>query len=211
MEQVSNEDVERVTWFGYQSLIFSLIRALTISIGSYIMFNISQVDTNISTIFGFIMSLIPFAIFISISKNRYNLDIINLNIKLFGKVIGNILNFVLNIVFIFLGSMILYVISQYIDIQYIPNTSSLYVKLLIILPVIYAATKSISTITRISQIILFCNLTIFILSVIGLAPEFDFNNLLPIFDKDIKSILFSSLIFALSISSPLFLMTIPAA
>lgn len=204
----NTENMEKITWFGYQSFILCLVRALSITVGTYIMFTISQIDTHISTILGFIIALIPFCIFLTISKNKYELDIINLNVKLFGKVIGNILNIILNIVFLFLGTLLLYNISQYINIQYIPNTPSLYVKILIIMPVIYAATKSISTITRISQVVLFINLTLFVLSITGLIEEFNFSNLLPVFEQDISSIIYSALIFAVSISAPLFLMTI---
>lgn len=209
-DQITNttDDVERVTWFGYQSFIFTLVRALTISIGSYIMFTISQIDTHIATILGFFMAIIPFFMFMTISKNKYRLDIIDLNIKLFGKIFGNILNVVINVVFLMIGSLTLYTMSQYIDIQYIPNTSAVYVNLLIILPAIYAASKSIATISRISQCVLVYNLLIFILSIFGLVAEFDYNNFLPIFDKDVPSILHSGLIFALSVISPIFLMTI---
>ena len=204
----NTQDVERISFFGYQSFIFTLVRALTISIGSYLMFKISQVDTHISTLVGFLIALIPFAMFMTISKNKDNLDILDLNTKLFGKFFGNILNIILNIVFAFLGTLILDVITQYVDIQYIPDTSSIYVKILIMMPVIYAATKNIATIARISQIVLFINLGIFVLSLFGLVSEFSYYNLLPVFSMDVKSILHSSLIFALSISTPIFLMTI---
>lgn len=208
--EISNvpQDIERISFFGYQSFIFTLVRALTISIGSYLMFKISQVDTHISTLIGFLIALIPFAMFMTISKNKDKLDILDLNTKLFGKFFGNILNMILNVVFAFLGILILDVITQYIDIQYIPDTSSIYVKILIMMPVIYAATKNIATIARISQMVLFINLGIFVLSLFGLVSEFSYYNLLPVFSMDIKSVLHSSLIFALSISTPIFLMTI---
>ena len=210
MEEVNDtpQEVERVSWFGYQSFIFSLVRALTIGIGTYIIFSTSQVDTDISVVIGLIIALIPLGMFIGISKNRYQLDIVDLNVKFFGKIFGNVLNFILNIVFLFLGSIVLYAVSQYIDIQYIPNTTSIYVKMLIMMPIVYAATKSIATIARISQVVLFVNLGIFLLSVIGLTTEFDIDNLFPMFYEDIGSIIYSGVVFALSISAPIFLMTI---
>lgn len=210
-EQVNtnqSEDMERVTWFGYQSFIFSLTRALTIGLGTYFMFSVSQVDTYISSFLGFILSLIPFGMFVAISKNSYELDIIDLNTKLFGKILGTILNAALNIVFLFLCSLILYIITQYINIQYIPNTSSLYIKILIVMPVIYAATKNIATIARISQVIIFFNLGLYILSVVGLIEEFKVENLLPVFSENIGSVLWGAIIFAVSIVVPIFLMTI---
>lgn len=207
---ITSKDVDKVSWFGYQSFIFTLVRSLTISIATYIMFKISQIETHLSTLIGIFISFIPFIIFLIISSNKYNLDIIDLNIKIFGKVFGNILNFIINITFIFLASLVLYNISQYVDIQYIPNTSTIYVKILILMPVIYAATKSISTISRISQVILFANLGIFILGITGLISEYKVNNILPIIDYSItkNSLLHSSIIFGISLISPVFLMTI---
>ena len=136
------------------------------------------------------------------------MNIIDLNKKIFGNVFGNILNVIINISFIFLGALLLYSISQYIEIQYIPNTSALYVKIMLMLPVIYAATKSIATICRINEVIIFINLTSFILAFSGLIAEFDFSKLFPFLDNSLSSIIYSAVIFALSISMPLFLMTI---
>ena len=208
MEERRIKDIEKISWFGYQSFIFTLVKSLVITIGSYIMYTSAQIDTHVSTIIGFIISFVPLTIFLGISNNKYNLNIIDLNVKLFGNFFGNILNIALNIVFIFLASLILYSISQYIDIQYIPNTSSLYVKIMLMLPVVYAATKSIASICRISQVILFLNLASFIMAFSGLLAEFNFSNLLPIFENSTSSIIHGALVFATSITAPLFLMTI---
>ena len=208
MEERRIKDIEKISWFGYQSFIFTLVKSLVITIGSYIMYTKAQVDTHVSTIIGFIISFVPLIIFLGISNNKYNLNIIDLNIKLFGKFFGNILNIIVNLVFIFLGSLILYSISQYIGIQYIPNTSLLYVKIMLMSPVIYAATKSIASICRISQVILFLNLASFIIAFSGIFAEFDFSNLLPIFENNVSSIMYSALVFATSIIAPLFLLTI---
>ena len=208
MEERRIKDVEKISWFGYQGLIFTLVKSIVITIGSYIMYTNSQTDTHIASIIGFAISFIPVIIFLGISNNKYNMNIIDLNKKIFGNVFGNILNVIINISFIFLGALLLYSISQYIEIQYIPNTSALYVKIMLMLPVIYAATKSIATICRINEVIIFINLTSFILAFSGLIAEFDFSKLFPFLDNSLSSIIYSAVIFALSISMPLFLMTI---
>ena len=208
MEEHSIKDVEKITWFGYQSLIFTLVKSIVITIGSYIMYTYSKVDTHISLVIGLIFAFIPLLIFLKISNNRYNLNIIDLNCKLFGKAFGTLLNVIINVSFLFLGALLLYSISQYIDIQYIPNTSSLYVRIMLMLPVVYGATKSIATICRINEVVLFINLTSVIIAFSGLIAEFDFNRIFPIFENSISSIIYSSLVFALTITVPLFLMTI---
>lgn len=202
--------VQKVTLNSLCSFLFTLVRVEAIIISSYIIFSKSQTNTTICIILGTILSFFFFYIFIKIKDNKYEEDIINLNIKLFGKLFGNILNVIINISYFILANLLLYNVCKYIDIQYLPNSTSLYIKILLLMPVVYTATKNIATISRVSQVIFLFNLFLFIIGILGISDEFKILNIFPLLDNkiDLKLNIYSILLYAISIAAPIFLLTI---
>lgn len=208
MQEDYNDIEKSVSSFGYKSIIFNIIKSLTLGLSTYLMYYTSRVDTYISSGIGLIIGIIPFFMIMYICNNKNGNDIIDLNIKLFGKVFGNILNVILNLVFLFLSALVLFNLSQFIDTQYIPDTSPIYVKLLILLAVMYASSKGLSTIVKVNQLIVFISLGMFVISIFGLIDRVDGMNLLPIAENGYVPIIKSALIYMISSIAPLFLITI---
>lgn len=207
--QVNYNDMEKnISFFGYQSIIFNLVKSCSLGLSTYIMFSISKVDSYIAALLGVFFGIIPFLIITYITNNKNEEDIIDLNNRLFGKVIGNILNFILNISFLVLSAVVLFNVSQFIETEYIPDTSPIYVKLLILLAVVYTASKGLSTIVKVNQFIMFINLGMFIISMAGLTEKIDLYNVLPVLENGISPVLKSSVFYALSTVLPLAVMTI---
>lgn len=208
MQEDYNDVEKKVSWFGYKSIIFNLLKALTLGMSTYLMFSISQVDTYIAALLGLFVGIIPFFMIMYISDNKNGEDIIDLNIRLFGKIFGNILNIILNIVFIFLSVLVLFNLSQFIGTQYIPDTSPVYIKLLILLAVMYTSSKGLSTIAKVNQFIAYTTLGLFLLSICGLISKVNISNILPICANGSMPIIKSTIIYAISSIAPLFLITI---
>lgn len=202
------QDCEKIEGLGFSSFIYPLMFTCFIGMATLNIFSVAQVDSWISVIVGAIIGLIPFSLVMYIIKNSKGENILDLNISLFGKRIGTIFNVIINIILIFLGSLILYNLSLFLDTQYIPDTSSLYVKILIMVPVIYAASRSIATISRISQVVLIINIALFLLSALGIISDFDTNNMLPVLAKGSMPVLFGGIQYAIFSGLPLFLLTI---
>lgn len=202
------EEKDKITLFGFTSFFITLMSSGFLGMGSYIIFSITNIDSYISAILGTFLGIIPLLLFSYIMKHSKNKDIIDLNMSLFGKAFGTIINIILNLVILIMSIVSLYNISQFVDIQYMPETESIYLKILILLPIAYAASKSIATITKISQIFLFTKFGFVIVTVIGLLKSIDINFIYPIMQNGIKEPVISALMYVIFLTYPLFLLTI---
>ena len=208
IENTNYNDSKLIEGRGYSSFLFTLAKSTFIGMAIGFMFEKSGVDTYIAAIIGTIIGLIPLLIFLFITKNSKGKDIIDLNVYLFGKPIGTILNTVLNLTVFFMCIIVFYNITQFINTEYMPDTNINYCRFIIILVVTYTATKNIATISRVSQILLIINIIFFILSFFGLMNAFDTSEILPILSDGIKPTLCSSIMYAIFTTFPIFLLTI---
>lgn len=199
---------DKITVFGFSSFFVTLMSSGFLGMGSYIIFSLTNIDSYISAILGMILGFIPHLIFMYIMNHSDNKDIIDLNISLFGKPIGITLNVVLNAVVIFMSIISLYNISQFVDIQYMPETESVYLKILILLPIAYAASKSIATITKISQVFLFTKIGFVIITIIGLLKSIDITLVHPIMKNGVTPTFIGALVYMIFLTYPLLLLTI---
>ena len=181
-EKINNENQEtdNVSSFGYATFFSTITKGFFLGIGTYMMFEISKVDTYISVIIGALTSIITIAILYFIKRHSESKDIIDLNKSLFGNVIGTILNIILCIALLVLIILILQNITQFVKILYMPDTQINYIRILFLIPIAYAASKSIGIIGRISQIVFFVNFVMLFISLIGLIPKINMDNLLPV-------------------------------
>ena len=71
--------------------------------------NTSGVDSYLSVIFMAILGLIPLSIIIYISNYNHDLNIIDINKDIFGKVFGNIINYLIFIIYLIIVFLLLLV------------------------------------------------------------------------------------------------------
>ncbi len=206
-QEIQN-DYDKVQSIGYSSFVYALMFNPFLGMATYNIFKIAKVDTWISVIIGSIIGIIPLLLILYIIKHSRGDNILDLNIRIFGKIFGNIMNILINISVILFVSLILYNLSLFLNTQYIPDTSSLYIKILIIIPVIYGASKSISTLSRVSQIVLIINVILFLISLFGITGDVNFNNMLPIMSDGILNPIFGAIQYAIFGVLPLFFLTI---
>lgn len=190
--------------FGVASLIYFLIRGSFLGMGIYNIFQISTTNTAISSIIGALIGYIPILIFLFIMKKGNGKNIFEINKDLFGNKVGTVINFVLSIFAMFFAVIIYYNLASFLDLQYIPETSKLYIKILILIALIYCLSKGIKSITRAAQIFLFITIAIFFICFIGLISNLDISNIFPIYDGGYKKVLIGSLTYSIFSSLPLF-------
>lgn len=175
------KESEKIHSLGYSFIIFTCFLSIFIGKGTYVMFSLTSNDTLICSIFGFLASFVLIAIISYIINKNQNKDIFELNKSIFGKVLGNILNFALWIGFFIVSIIILYNMADFFNTQYLPETSVEYLKMLVILPLIYISTKNLSTLIKMNQILAIVSLLLNLISFIGIYNKIDFINLEPIF------------------------------
>ncbi len=198
----------KITSFGYSSFLVTIMASTFFGTSSYIIFSISNIDSYISAIAGTIFGIIPLLVFLFIIKHSDNMDILDLNVSLFRKPIGITINSILSITILFISIVLLYNMSQFIDIQFMPDTDTNYLRILMLIPIIYASSKNIKVISKISQIFAIINISMFAITVLGLIANIDTSAILPVMKNGIKDPALSSIIYTVFTTFPIFLLTI---
>lgn len=197
-----------ITEYGYNSIIFFLMKASFIGMGYYIIFENSYQDSYIAALIGIIIGFISIIILNVIRNNKNKLDIIDLNKKLFGTAIGGVINIIVFSAFLIFGISLLYNYTLFIESYYIQETVDIYVLFIIIFPILYLANKGITVISRVSQLLIIINEVIFILGILGSIKNISVDNLFPIMESSNANILYSSIVYAIFATAPIFLLTI---
>ncbi len=207
VEHITDQS-NKITTFGFSSILITLITSSFLGILSYIIFSITNIDSYIPAMAGFILGFIPLLIFLFIIKHSKEKDIIDLNISLFGKPIGFVINLILNITILVISIVYLYNMGQFLNVQFMPQTDTNYLKILILVPIVYAASKNIKEISKMSQIISLINVGIFIISILGLIGNMDLSAIYPIMKNGIKPSITSMIVYIVFTTFPIFLLTI---
>lgn len=184
-----DNDSKKTYSLTYSFVIFTSFLAIYIGEGTHMMYAEGKNDTLISAVIGFILSFILFYIVRWIVNKNEQEDVFELNKSIFGKVFGNILNIVIWIGFFIVSFVILYSMADFFNTEYLPETSIDYLKILVLLPVVYLSTKGLATLIKSNQILSLVSLGLIILCFIGIFDAFEFKNIEPLFSTSKSSIL----------------------
>jgi spore germination protein KB len=165
---------------GVTCIFLSSFLAIFLGIGSNILYEKCGNDGYIAAIIGGIISIILFYIFNYIFSKNTEENIYSLNEKIYGKVLGKILNLFMFVAFFSIACVILYNISNFLNIEYLPEINVNFIKALVLIPIIYISSKSLSDIIKTNQIFAIISIIIILLDILGLFQKFDFNNLEPV-------------------------------
>ncbi len=170
---------DKLTSFQFSCLICFPILAFFSGIGTYNIIKTAQVDAYLSTIFACLFGIIVLLLFFYIFNYKPNLNIIEKNKYLFGKVLGTALNYLINILVLLIGVALIYNIGNFAISQFLSETPLLIFMILFSLVLIYNVHLGIKNISRVGIIFfsIVCFLTI--ISTLGVIPTIDFSNLNP--------------------------------
>ena len=188
-------------------LIFPILSMFS-GIGLYNIIKISNIDSYISTIISTILGLLIILLFINILNYEKDLTLPEKNIKLFGPLIGNIINYIINILTLIIAISLIYSISNFIISQFLSATPPIIILVLMSLTTIYAISKGIETISRTSIIFFIIIILLTITSTIGLIPNFDIKNIKPILEHGINPTIKGGIILTLTNIVPIFILLI---
>lgn len=198
---------EKIYSFSCCTLMFIMITSSFLGLTSFIMFQNIKQNAYISGIIGMILGLIFLFSFILLKKNMKGVDILDYNIYVFGKFFGNLINIFINISVFIIATIFLKNIVEFINSNYLIETSLIYIEILFLAPVAYAASKKISTISKLSQVIFIFDIIFFIVSLAGVFQEFDFKRLMPVLTCSTSDLIKSSLVFTICGLFSIFLLT----
>ena len=153
--------------------------------------SISKGDSIFSIIIGILLGLIVLYSYFYLNDKLTKDNIFIKISKSLPKVISDFIIATLIILFIFICGFTLYNLSLFVNYNLLNNINILPISTLLIITVIYLASKGINTITRVSGILIFTFISLVIISMITLINYSDTNSFLSIYEGSIYHMVLS--------------------
>ena len=134
------------------------------------------------------------------------MNIFEKNKYLFGRIVGNFINYIIIILIFFMGIFLLCDVSLFISKYYFDGNSIFLFMIVMGFIIILFVRNGIVTIARVSVIFFFLVIILSLIGVIGLIPHIDINNLLPFIDNGFNSIFMGGIYFSFIIILPIYLL-----
>lgn len=194
--------------FCIASIVYHLLRVSAVGISFTNILYYGKQSGFLSVIIGFILGFLPLLMYLYIMDSHPDMNIVQINNKIFGKTIGTILNIILS-VFVFIFVIITFWnLGDFVNSQYLNSTPTYAITLAFLLPIIYVLSKGFNALARTSLILFYANILAFILIVVALVPQIELNNFMPFMEDGIIPILNGSYNYIAYNLLPLFLLTI---
>lgn len=188
------------------SLVWQIILSCGIGIITYItIFTVKQ-DSWISIIISCFLGLIPVFLYLYLMKFRPDMNFIELNEYLFGKVIGKIINTIITSLIAFYIMLYFYDLTNFITSQYLHKTPNLFIVFIFLIPIIYLLVQGLTVIGRTSFILFIFGITLLVLTLFGLIDKIDLNNFKPLLESGVENVFSTSLLIVPYTSLPLILL-----
>ena len=191
-----NDKVSRIQIGMFLSLICC---SLFLGISDIIILRKSGNEVLISMLLGVVLGLIPVLMYLKINSSMPSLNVYEKNVKLFGKVFGNILNVLIILIYMVMLTMAIRAIVIFVTSKYLQNTPFTLVGILVIVTCLIICFKGLETLARTAQIAFFSSIIFMIVIEAFLAKYIEIGNILPIISNaNFFSILDGALYFASS-------------
>lgn len=189
----------------FSCIIFFISEYMFLGTGFNQILTESKNNSLICLIIGFIVSIILFKFIINIFNYESNLNIIEKVDKIYGKVFGKIINYILLITILFLFIYTLWNTQIYIQNKYLDKTPNYVILILFLLPIIYVINKGFNTFTKLSLMIFIISLIEIFLVFIGIIPYIEIDNYKPLFNSSFICSIKSIYYFVSFFISPIYL------
>ena len=199
---------DRISILEYISILILIILSPFLGIGIYNILKIAKVDSYISIIIGYIMSILLICIFKKINDYKPDLNLKNKIEILFNKNIAFLIITILSICYFLISCILSYNINSFIISQFLSETPILFISIILSILIIYINKKGIEVISRTSFILAILSIILIFIAVIGRYQYFDLSNLKPILKNGIYNPIMGSIYCFLINSINIFLLLI---
>ncbi len=163
--------------------------SLFVGMGTIITIIITKENAWMVALISSIIGIIPILILSKIMDHLPDTNILEKNKKIFGKIIGHIVNFIIFVIVTLVFFFVIWGLGDFSNLKYLTETPFLFVTLIFLSPAIYACAKGIETIARTTQIIFFLSLAIIIIITISMTGFVDIDNIKPFLKEGISPII----------------------
>lgn len=193
---------------GFASILFFISQTMFLGVGIPQILSSSNQSSPISVVLGTIFGLSILYLLLKLYNYEKDLNLFQKNEKLFGKVLGNLINFFLVVIMTLFFIYTLWSLEIYIQNKYLDKTPSIIIIIIFLLPVVYSVNKGIKAISKTSMIIFIISVIEIVLCIFGLTNLLEIDNLKPFFTTPTMTIVKDSLNFASYFLIPAFVMLI---
>lgn len=199
---------EKINSLQFVNTYILCIISASIGLSLFTTIKLAGHDSYIGTLTGIFMGLVPLLFFLYIHNYKKDLPLYEKTIYIFGKIIGNIINILITLLYIVIAITVLFNLGNFIVSQYLADTPLLLVLSVFMIVVYHILNKGIETITRVSSISIVIVLFLFLFSFIYLSQEFQLDNLKPILEHGLKNPVLGGFINMLIALSPMYTLLI---
>lgn len=190
---------------GYSSMIYFIYRSTFLTISLPMLLE-HQGDSLLICLLGSILGFFLFSFYLVCFQKNKEKNIIVWIDKKWRHKIGFYMNTFLTMIIFLFGIFLLYHLIQFIQFEYLKNTSLFIIYILILGTVFFMASKDFDTISRASFIFLLISILFYFIKIFGLFDSIQIQNIKPIFKSDIPSLFIDSIRYAFYTTFPLFLL-----
>lgn len=195
---------EKVNSINICMLLSSLTKASFFGSGFHYIYNNSGTGALFSVLLGVILGFFIVLLYLKIITDKP----LHLKIKeSFPKPIAYIINFFIIIISLSIACLVFFRIIDFLSTQYLTNTPSLILGLLVISLIFYLLCKNLEVLTRFGIICFFITGFLILINVAGLIPFVELDNYKPLELNFPSGFIKSSLTFALLFAGPCFFTT----
>lgn len=166
-----------------------LSNALFVGMGNIITVKIAQQNTWIVGISSIFLGIIPVLLICKMMNYEPELTLIGKINKIFGKIFGNVINFILAMIVFAILVIDIWGLSIFSITKYLTETPLIFVSFLFILPAAYACFKGIETISRTNLILIYIGILCHIVITTSLLEFVEIKNIMPILVDGIAPII----------------------
>lgn len=192
----------------FSCLIYFPILAFFSGIGTYSVIKIAKVDSYLSVLFSYGIGFSILLLFLYIFNYKKDMNIVEKINFLFGKYIGTVLNYVINILILMIGVVLIYNISNFAISQFLSETPLPLFMIILGILLIYNVSLGINNISKVSIIFFGIIFLLTTISTLGILPHFDTSNLKPFLENGIQSPMKGGMILSFINVVPIFTLLI---
>lgn len=163
----------KVTMLEYCIAVYFSIRASLTGINTMLIIGYAKESSWFSIVTGFLLGIIPLFLYFRIRKKLNNKNIFQIS--------GPFIKLILIIGVSLYVLILFYDLTNFVYSQYLNKTPMLFIGFLFMLAMIYTLNKGINVTLKSFVIIFYICIILFIISVIGLLPKIEINNIKPFF------------------------------
>lgn len=198
----------KINCLQYSTMLILIMVSSFMGIGVYSLVRSAGIDAYITILLGIIVGIPMLLLFLYIANYEPDLAFPKKLEKLYGVKFGKVVTIVCAIFIFIFANNYMFNLINFIVSQFLPETPLMVVGIVFGILTIYANTKGLETISRVSLILLAVNLILFTIGFIGLIPSVDISNLKPVLEFGISRPFQATFYFVTLMIMPMFALLI---